>query len=143
MTPQKTKILNFLKQNNVMVLSTITPNNKPQSALVAFAETENLELIFGTFSTTRKYANLKQNPHISIVIGLDETTNTTLQYEGIATEASSKTATQAWQAIQLQKNPASKKYADHKDQRYFKITPKWIRYSNFSKDPEEIVEINF
>ncbi len=141
MTPPKNKILNFLSTNHLMVLSTMNKKNNPQSALVAFAETEHLELIFGTFSTTRKYTNLKQNQNVSIVIGTDETTNITLQYEGIATEASSAKETKAWQAIQLKKNHASKKYADHKDQRYFKITPIWIRYSDFSKDPEEIFEL--
>ncbi len=81
MNNQKIKILNLLKQHNLMVLSTINKNNKPQSALVAFAENPSLELIFGTFSTTRKYTNLKHNLHISAVVGLDETSNTTLQYE--------------------------------------------------------------
>ena len=142
MTPQKNKILNFLKTNNLMVLSTMNKNNTPQSALVAFAETENLELIFGTFATTRKYQNLKHNNHVSLVIGTDETTNLTLQYEGIASEVTGKDLEQC-QNHQLQKNPTSQKYASHKDQRYFKINPLWIRYSDLSKNPEEIFEIKF
>jgi len=142
MTPQKNKILNFLKTNNLMVLSTMNKNNTPQSALVAFAETENLELIFGTFATTRKYQNLKHNNHVSLVIGTDETTNLTLQYEGIASEVTGNEFEQC-KNIQLKKNPTSKKYASHKDQRYFKITPCWIRYSDLSKNPEEILELQF
>ena len=142
MTSQKNKILNFLKTNNLMVLSTISKNNTSQSALVAFAETEHLELIFGTFSTTRKYTNLKHNTRVSIVIGTDETTNLTLQYEGIASEVTGNEFEQC-KNIQLKKNPTSKKYASHKDQRYFKITPCWIRYSDLSKNPEEILELQF
>src|SRR3989338_1815384 len=142
MTPQKNKILNFLKTNNLMVLSTMNKNNTPQSALVAFAETENLELIFGTFATTRKYQNLKHNNHVSLVIGTDETTNLTLQYEGIASEVTGNEFEQC-KNIQLKKNPTSKKYASHKDQRYFKITTCWIRYSDLSKNPEETLELQF
>ena len=142
MTTQNNKIVNFLKSNNLMVLSTITSNNQSQSALVAFAETKNLELIFGTFSNTRKYKNLKNNSQVSIVIGTDETTNLALQYEGIASEVTGKDLEQC-QNHQLQKNPTSQKYASHKDQRYFKINPLWIRYSDLSKNPEEIFEIKF
>ena len=45
--------------------------------------------------------------------------------------------------LQLIKNPSSKTYAFEKEQRYFKIEPKWIRYSNLSSESGEIFEINF
>ncbi len=140
---QQEKIQTLLKSNTLMVLSTTNSRNQSQSALVAFTQTENFEIIFGTFCTTRKYANLKCNPSVSIVIGLDERLNKTIQIEGTAQEAATLLQAKEWQSLQLKKNPASKKYASHQHQRYFKITPAWMRYSDFSKTTEEIFEVHF
>ncbi len=62
-------------------MSTINKEEKSESAVVAIAETEDLELIFGTFFTTRKYANLKLNPHVSVVIGWDDGEKITSELE--------------------------------------------------------------
>jgi pyridoxine/pyridoxamine 5'-phosphate oxidase len=139
---QKQKILDFIKSKKLAVISTINSGEKPQSAVVAFSETKNLEIIFGTFSTTRKYKNLQENKNVSIVIGWDEAENITVQYEGTAEEVKGKEL-ETCREIQLKKNPSSRKYAYEKEQRYFKIKPTWIRYSDFSKEPEEIFNIVF
>jgi hypothetical protein len=62
----KKKILDFLGENKLTVISTVdSQNNKPEAAVVAFAEKENLELIFGTSNTSRKYKNIQieKTPH--------------------------------------------------------------------------------
>ena len=65
-----------------MALSTIAKDGRPQTAIVGFGQTENLELIFGTPVNTRKAKNITKDPRISSVIGWDMTS--TLQYEGEA-----------------------------------------------------------
>lgn len=134
----KEKILNFIKKQVVGIVSTInSENNKPESAVVAFSETDNLELIFGTFNDTRKYKNLQSNNRVAFVIGWDDIT---VQYEGVVEELSGEQAEKS-RNIHLAKNPGSKKYAFDEKQRFFKITPTWIRYSDFNYDPEKVLEI--
>jgi len=41
----------------------------PESALVAIAVTEDLEIVFDTLDSTRKYRNLISNPKASVVVG--------------------------------------------------------------------------
>jgi uncharacterized pyridoxamine 5'-phosphate oxidase family protein len=128
MTPeQKTKILEFLQKQLLTVIST-SQKDSPEAAVIGFAENENLELFFGTFNTTRKYANIKNNPKVAFVIGwsLDEVI--TVQYEGIAIELEGEAAELAKQKV-VTKNPGSARFANDPKQRYFKVEPKWIRYS--------------
>ena len=133
-------ILNFLKTQILGVVSTIdSQTSKPESALVAFSETDNLEIIFGTFNDTRKVPNILKNPHISFVVGFGDVT---VQYEGTAkfTEGEEE---KKCRDTHLAKNPASKKYAFDPKQRFLKVSPTWIRYSDLSSTPETIFEISF
>ncbi len=77
-------IYNFIKQHKLAVVSTLSIDNKPEAALVGFAISEDLEIVFDTVKTSRKYQNLLQNSAVAVVIGWDN--ETTVQYEGIATE---------------------------------------------------------
>lgn len=125
---QKTKIHEFIKKQVLTVISTVHADGNPQAAVIGFAENENLELFFGTFNTTRKYANIKRDPHVAFVIGwsLDEVI--TVQYEGIATELEGEEAAAMANKL-IAKNPGVARFAQDSRQRYFKVNPKWIRYS--------------
>ena len=138
---KKTQILEFIQQNRLAVVSTIDSiESKPEAALVAYSETENLELIFATFSDARKYENLQKNQKVALVIGgWDE--DITVQYEGVAIELEGADV-EEYRKIHLAKNPESEGYAYDEKQRYFKITPTWIRYSDLTKEPPEIFEIS-
>src|SRR5437016_5209207 len=76
----------FIAANRLAVLSTVTPAGASQSALVGVATTPDLEIIFDTVKTSRKYANLIANPRCSVVVGCIG--EATLQYEGEARELS-------------------------------------------------------
>src|SRR5580692_8217890 len=75
-------LYDYISKKRYSVLSTVTKNNIPESALVGFAVTRDLKLIFDTVTTSRKYQNLVINPSIAFVIGWDDWQ--TVQYEGIA-----------------------------------------------------------
>ncbi len=139
---EKEKILNFIASQYLAVISTINKFNMPESAVVAFSQTPNLEIILGTFSTSRKYRNIENNNKVSLVIGWDENEKTTVQYEGKAHELIGEEM-ERLSRNHIEKNPGSKRYHFNLDQRYIKIAPSWIRYSDFSKKPEEIFEISF
>ncbi|MCL5970037.1 MAG: pyridoxamine 5'-phosphate oxidase family protein [Patescibacteria group bacterium] len=61
--------MEFIKKNNLCVISTVGKDCKPQSAAMEFGETENLELIFDTYKDSRKYKNIQENKNVSVVIG--------------------------------------------------------------------------
>ena len=136
------KILDFLKRNHLMVISTINLEGEPQSAVVGFTELHSLEIIFGTHNTTRKYGNLQKNKHVSLVIGWDFEEKITVQYEGIAKEIIGDEM-KKYQKLHIEKRPKREKHVNDSKERVFKIEPKWIRYSDLSKDPLEIFEIDF
>lgn len=130
-------ILNFIKKQKLAVISTVG-NNKPESAVLEFGETDELELIFDTFVTSRKYKNLQINKNISFVIGWDE--NITVQYEGLAEKIKGE-AGEKYKEAYWAKNPEAQRWASNKDITYFKVTPKWIRYSDLNKNPWDVFEI--
>jgi pyridoxine/pyridoxamine 5'-phosphate oxidase len=70
----------FVAQCKLGVLSSIASSGTPQSALVGIAVTENLEVIFDTLKTSRKYSNLIARPTCSFVFGWAG--EQTVQYEG-------------------------------------------------------------
>lgn len=73
-------LYNFMRKHSIGVLSTVSPEGNPEAAVIEFGETKDLQLIFDTIDTFRKYQNLKNNPLVAFVVGWDE--NRTIQYEG-------------------------------------------------------------
>jgi general stress protein 26 len=135
---KKKIILEFIKKEKLAVLATVGEIT-PESSVLEFGETDSLEIILDMFTASRKYKNMKANPNVSLVIGWDE--DITIQYEGVAEELSGKEKTQH-QEIYWKKNPKAKRWADREGITYFKITPKWIRYSDLNVHPWKIFEIN-
>src|SRR5277367_6355254 len=76
-------IYSFMAGCRYGVVSSVAADGTPQSALVGIAVTPDLEIVFDTVSSSRKYRNLKACPQCSIVMWTGEVT---LQYEGIAEE---------------------------------------------------------
>lgn len=131
----------FLASRPEAVIATCGPNGFPESALVGFGQTENVEIIFGTSNTSRKYANLKSNNRVSLVIGWEKDW-VTVQYEGLARELS-KSEWDTYLSIYHKKVPSAAKYQSNPDQSYWLVKPVWIRYSDLSSDEEVIKEYTF
>lgn len=138
----KEKILDFLKKHTLGVMSTIHQDGRgPEAAVVGFAEQEDLKLIIGTSNVSRKYQNIKANNNVALVIGWDGKVGT-LQYEGTIEEVPQAESAK-YADIQIAKNPYTKKYSERPDQRYFVISPKWIRLTDFSDQEPQIDEVIF
>lgn len=136
---KKKIILDFISKQSLAVLST-SQNDQPQSAVLEFGETKDLELVFDTFTSSRKYENLLKNNKVAFVIGWDE--SITVQYEGIANELTSKES-EAYKKVYWEKNPDAKKWEKREGITFFKVTPTWIRYSDLHTDPWTVFEIKF
>lgn len=132
----------FLKANTLTVISTVdAERNRPEAAVIAFAEKENLDLIFGTSNKSRKYQNLQSNPNVSFVIGWTDEFGT-IQYEGVAEELSGDEAIKHGEMM-ADKNENCRAFLTKESQRYFLVRPSWIRLVDKSKHPEERHELNF
>lgn len=137
----KDTVLAFIKTKKHAVISTCGKNQQPEAALIGFGETDDFELIFGTFKTTKKYKNLKKNNKVAFVIGWDED-YITVQYEGIASELS-RSEIEKYIPLYHKKTPGAAAYKSDPNQTYWKVKPTWIRHSDLSGDEEKIYEFTF
>lgn len=134
----KGQIFNFIQSHDLCALSTVSPANTPEVAVVKFAITANFEIVFNTYNTYRKYINMQQNPNVAVVIGGEK--GITVQYEGKAVELQG-TESGKYQAIFHQKHSKSS-WHTHPQTRFFKIIPAWLRYSDVRDfEKREIVEM--
>ena len=75
------EIYEFMKNERLAVLATVAEDGQPEAALMGVAVTPQLEIVFDTVKSSRKYPNLKKNPRVALVVGC--TTEVTVQFEGI------------------------------------------------------------
>ncbi len=137
---KKKIILDFIKKHKIAVIATVSPENKPEAAVVEFGETDDFELIFDADKDSRKMQNIRKNNYVAFVIGWDE--DITIQYEGEAYEISDNELGD-YKGMYFAKNPNAKKWEKVEGIKFFKVSPKWIRYSDLNKDPWDIFEIEF
>ena len=121
-----------------MVLSSITPDGRPQGAVVEFAETDKLEIIFDTYVHFRKFENLNVNRNVALVF--DDRKGITVQYEGTVRLLDSKEL-EPYVGVYLAKLPEAYKYVQGPETRWFMVTPQWIRYTDINHEPWDIREL--
>jgi general stress protein 26 len=63
------EVFRFMDSERLGVLTTATKFGHPQAARMGFAVTPELEIIFDTVRSSRKYPNLKENPRVAWVVG--------------------------------------------------------------------------
>jgi uncharacterized pyridoxamine 5'-phosphate oxidase family protein len=136
----KADLLDFLQQQKLGVLATISPSGGPQSALVGIAVSPELEIVFDTLRTTRKYRNLISNPSCSFVIGWSA--ETTVQFEGEASEPSGAELARCQEAY-FKNWPDGPSRLSWPGLTHLVVRPVWIRYSDFDQNPPLIEEFRF
>jgi hypothetical protein len=130
----------FMAGFRYSVISSIAGDGSPQSALVGIAVTPQLEIVFDTVKSSRKYPNLIARPRCSFVVGWDG--EQTVQYEGIAAEPRSAALTRYQQAY-FSVWPDGPSRLSWPGIAYFVVKPLWVRYSDFDQSPVQIVEMRF
>lgn len=136
----KADLYRFLSKHTLGVLSTISEANAPQSALVGIAVTSELEIVFDTVKTTRKYPNLTARPRCSFVIGWAG--EQTAQFEGEAQELHGSELKRC-QEVYFRAWPDGPARLSWPGIVYFVVKPRWIRYSDFDMNPPLIQEFIF
>src|SRR5208282_4993124 len=115
-------------------------NGTPQSALVGIAVTQNLEIVFDTEKSSRKYPNLVERPSCSFVVGWGG--EQTVQFEGVAFEPNGDEL-KHYQAAYFAAWPDGPARMAWPGIVYFVVRPRWIRLSDFDQSPPLIEELSF
>jgi general stress protein 26 len=137
-------IKDFLSHQPMATISTLSyKTGKPEAALIAFVELDNLEIVFETFHDTRKYQNLQQDPSVALVVGWNAKKHITLQYEGIASEIPTSDTAKYIETFLNKDTPCTEKFLRNPKVRLFKIRPSWIRFSDYTGAAPKIVELDF
>ena len=136
-------VLTFLRTQRHAVQASVTPQGEPQAALVGIAFTDILEIVFDTLSSTRKFANLRANPHISFVIGgWQDGDERTVQYQGIA-DFPEGDELQRLQSDYFTVFPEGRARQDWPDIAYVRVRPTWLRYCDYRNTPPVTQEFKF
>jgi hypothetical protein len=134
------ELYSFIAKFRLGVLGTVSDDNTPQSALVGFAVTPGLDLIFDTVKNSRKYPNLISRPSCSFVIGWSG--EQTVQYEGKAQELRPPDL-ERYQKIYFEVWPECRAHLTWPGIVYFLVRSTWIRYSDFDPSPPFVREFTF
>jgi pyridoxine/pyridoxamine 5'-phosphate oxidase len=136
------ELFTFMAKQKLGVLATISQTASPESALVGIAITPQLEIVFDTVKSSRKYPNLITRPACSFVIGGWGSGEQTVQYEGQAEELKSPQL-EHYQATYFKAWPDGPARMSWPGIVYFVVRPTWIRYSDFDQNPPLIREFSF
>ena len=130
----------FMARHRYGVVSSLSGEGNPQSALVGIAVTPELEIVFDTVKSSRKYPNLIARPVCSLVVGWGG--EQTVQLEGVAVEPVGDEL-RRYQMIYFEAWPEGREHLRWPGIAYFVVRPRWIRYSDFDQRPALIAEFTF
>ena len=136
----RTSLYSFMSNYRYGVVSSTSGIGFPQSALVGIATTPDLEIIFDTLSSSRKYPNLIERPRCSFVVGWG--TEQTVQFEGTATLPKGPDL-KRYQDVYFAVWPECRTHMRWSGIAYFVVHPTWIRFSDYDQSPPLIEEMTF
>jgi pyridoxine/pyridoxamine 5'-phosphate oxidase len=128
----------FMNAHRWAVEATVAASGVPQAAVIGFAATRDLEIVFDTLKTSRKYQNMLTAPKMALVIGWDDAQ--TLQVEGAA-DVPTGAALGRLKARYFEVFPDGRERETWSDITYVRVKPDWFRYSDFRVDPPKIIEL--
>lgn len=136
----RTDLYSFMASYRYGVVSSISSAGTPQSALVGIATTPELDIIFDTVRSSRKYPNLIHCPACSVVVGWGG--EQTVQLEGIAIEPKGADL-KRYQDAYFGVWPDGIARMSWPGITYFVVRPQWLRFSDFDQRPPRIEEMSF
>jgi general stress protein 26 len=137
------EVYEFMNKERLAVLSTVTDSGQPQAAFMGMAVTPQLEVIFDTVKSSRKYPNLKKNPRVAWVVGC--TTEVSVQYERLAEESVVEELAKYKQIYfaafpHFPDGPARERWPGIT---YFVVRPTWVRFCGYKPESQRIEERKF
>ncbi len=136
----KVEVYRFITAHKLGVLGYVSAQGAPRSALVGIGVTPELEIIFDTVSSSRKYGDLLANPAASFVIGWEG--EVTVQLEGRAFQPTG-TELARYQKVYFAAWPECRDHLSWPGIAYFVVRTQWLRFSDFDQRPPLIEEFAF
>jgi general stress protein 26 len=134
------ELLSFLRRHRYAVQASVSPTGTPQAALVGVAVSDAFEIVFDTLSTSRKALNLASRGNIALVFGSTAPdADRTVQIEGMA-DILKASASDQLVALYLSLFPDGVERQAASDLIYVRVTPNWIRDSDFTVTPPRLEE---
>ncbi len=134
----KNELVQLLRRYKLAVEATVAQDGAPQAAVVGFAVSDALEIVFDTVETTRKYRNLRDDPRIALVIGWDG--EITAQLEGVADFPTGNELARIRECYFVT-HPEGRERLTWPGITHVRVRPTWIRCSDYTLDPPHIVEL--
>ncbi|WP_455351307.1 pyridoxamine 5'-phosphate oxidase family protein [Streptomyces sp. SYSU K217416] len=135
---KRNELIWFLRRHKLAIQASVTPDGAPQAAVVGFAVSDGLEIVFDTVETTRKYRNLRADPRIALVIGWGD--EVTAQIEGVA-DFPTGSELERIRACYFSAWPDGRDRLTWPGITHVRVRPTWVRLSDFTRDPPLIVEL--
>lgn len=134
------QLLAYMREARYAVQASVAAGDAPQAAVVGVSVSDTFEIVFDTLQTARKTSNLREHPHIALVLGaMSADASRTIQVEGVADEP-----------VGIELETLLERYftafPDGRARRsagnitYFRVRPTWIRCSDYSTQLPTIVE---
>jgi hypothetical protein len=136
---ERSELLAYIVRHKYAVEASTGPGGAPQAAVVGVAVSDAFELVFDTLDSTRKCQNLRRDPRIAFVIGGDD--EQSVQYEGVADEPQGAELDRC-KRIYFARFPDGPERERWPGITYFRVRPKWVRYSDFRSAAPIIVELS-
>lgn len=120
----------FLRKQKLCVQSSLHAHGGPQSAVVGYAVTDDLEIVFDTVSSSRKYTNLIADPRCALAVW--DGGEITAQLEGLADVPAGDELERLRAAYFVAFPDGVQRWREWKQLVYVRVRPTWARYSDFS-----------
>lgn len=121
-------------------VSTISQTGKPQVAVMGYTIASNLTMLLNTDSRSRKWANIKNNPHIALAIGWDGR-QPFVQIEGVATLITKQHRNfEEYEKNYFAKHSNSLVFKNVPTSVFIQVTPTWIKLTDPRTTPVTIEE---
>jgi len=121
MTKEKMQLIDDMVTNeDVCVLATLEGNTPHTSLMTYFADHAAMKFYFLTRSTSRKYKNIKKNPHVSLLIDR-RSDDLALSIAGHHLPVRKKQTVEAIIRLYLLKHPEMEAFANHPDTELIRI----------------------
>lgn len=136
------QLLGFMRSHRYAVQASVSSSGGVQAAVVGIVVTDDFEIFFDTLADTRKARNLRRNAAIAFVIGgTAPEDERSVQYEGVAGQPEGAEL-ERLTALYLERFPDGRERQSWPGLIYLRARPTWLRYSDFSRIPPEIVELD-
>ena len=136
------ELLSFMREHSLAIQASVSASGGAQAAAVGIVVTDDFEIFFDTVEESRKVGNLRRNPRIAFVIGgAAAGDERTVQYDGEADEPTGAEL-ERLKRLYFEAFPDGRERQSWPGITYVRTRPTWIRYSDFDRDPPEIVEFD-